>query len=115
MLSLVYGQGLALRGPTGSMIKAVEGMVIEQKTIVTHFNLTILFLGLNLIGVYGIMMTLPFAVMSSVFTVAGMFIWFQASLRILNRFKFSTQNDAQELDDDDDEDEDDEVCIIPIE
>ena len=49
----VYGQGLALRGPTGSMIKAVEGMVIEQNSIVTHFNLTIIFLGFNLIGCYG--------------------------------------------------------------
>ena len=33
----VYGAGLALRGPLGSMVKAVDGMVAEQHAILCSF------------------------------------------------------------------------------
>lgn len=38
MFLSLYGQGLALRGPVGSMAKAVDGMVDEQIGIVRGFT-----------------------------------------------------------------------------
>jgi hypothetical protein len=36
-----YGQGLALRGPSGSMVIAIDGMVKEQEEIVRGFWFTV--------------------------------------------------------------------------
>jgi len=33
-----FGEGLALRGPVGSMVQAIDGMAIEQEKVVTGFN-----------------------------------------------------------------------------
>lgn len=33
-----FGEGLALRGPVGSMVKAIEGMIDEQNQVVKGFN-----------------------------------------------------------------------------
>ena len=87
------------------MIRAVEGMVVEQNSIVLHFNLTIFFLGFNLIGTYGIMMTFPAAVACTVITVVGMCLWYQATSRIFNRFRYtvpSLVNNDLSADSDDD-------------
>lgn len=42
-----YGQGLALRGPLGSMVIAIDGMVQEQEEIVRAFVLTVSSHGYN--------------------------------------------------------------------
>jgi hypothetical protein len=44
----IYGQGFALRGPTGSMAKAVEGMVQEQEQIITAFVIAVVNVSLSL-------------------------------------------------------------------
>jgi hypothetical protein len=38
----VYGQGLALRGPVGSMVRAIEGLVAEQHAVLVSFVVTII-------------------------------------------------------------------------
>jgi hypothetical protein len=76
------------------MVRAVEGMVIEQNSIVKAFGLTVFFLAANLIGTYGIMMTFDLAVACSVVTIVGMAMWLQYSLRIYNRFKYKTPENA---------------------
>jgi hypothetical protein len=45
----VFGQGLALRGPVGSMIRAVNGMVLEQEQIIIAFIAAMIFFGLQMV------------------------------------------------------------------
>jgi hypothetical protein len=107
----VFGQGLALRGPLGSMVQAVEGMVIEQKQVLFSFIVTTAAFGVNCIGMYWIMMDQASAITSSVITLVGMYFWYHYCLRIYNRFKFSSKvvdwdnayNPEHNLDDHDDE------------
>lgn len=87
----VFGQGLALRGPLGSMVLAVEGMVIEQKQVLFSFILTTAAFGINCIGMYWIMMDQTSAITSSLITLIGMYFWYHYCLRIYNRFKFSSK------------------------
>lgn len=84
----VYGQGLALRGPVGSMIKAVNGMVEEQKQILISFIVTIVFFSLSTIGTFFIMMNFEGAVVSSVVALVGLGFWYHYVVRIFNRFKW---------------------------
>ena len=46
----VFGQGLALRGPVGSMVRAVEGMVVEQQQVLVSFVIAMFFFALQAIG-----------------------------------------------------------------
>eukprot|EP01035_Chromulina_nebulosa_P021466 gene21466-27804_t len=46
----VYGDSLALRGPIGSMVKAVDGMAEGQKSVVSNFLLSIIFLTFSSFG-----------------------------------------------------------------
>eukprot|EP01033_Poteriospumella_lacustris_P001575 gene1575-1144_t len=85
---VVYGQGLALRGPSGSMVKAIDGMIDEQKTIFWAFNATLLFLGLQQIGMYFIMMDSTSAWITGALTLVAMFSWYRYGLRLYNRFNW---------------------------
>lgn len=87
----VFGQGLALRGPLGSMVQAVEGMVIEQKQVLFSFIVTTAAFGINVIGMYWVMMDQKSAIASSLITLVGMYFWYHYCLRIYNRFKFSSK------------------------
>lgn len=44
-LLLVYGPNLALRGPLGSMKRAIDGMVIEQREVFYSFILALIVFG----------------------------------------------------------------------
>ena len=44
-ITLVYGIGLALKGPLGSMIRAVKGMDKASKTVLTTYLLTMFMYG----------------------------------------------------------------------
>lgn len=85
----VFGQGLALRGPLGSMVQAVEGMVIEQHQVLLSFIITTIFFGFNCIGMYWIMMDQKSAIAASVITLIGMYLWYHYCLRIYNRFNWN--------------------------
>jgi hypothetical protein len=54
--STVFGQGLALRGPAGSMVRAVNGMCAEQYEIIYIFSGNIFCLGTSTIATYYIVM-----------------------------------------------------------
>lgn len=47
-----FGQGLALRGPPGSMVRAVQGMYAEQYNIVYIFSINVFILGVSVISTY---------------------------------------------------------------
>ncbi len=92
----VYGQGLALRGPIGSMVRAVNGMVDETNQILIAYVLTILFFTLSTVGVYWIMFPADAAIVSSVITLAGLYMWYHYVLRIYNRFQWNQDlNDSK--------------------
>lgn len=104
----VYGQGLALRGPVGSMVRAVNGMVIEQFNVLVSFVISIVAFAFGNIGMYYCMFNRKGAVICSSITLAGLVIWYHYCLRIYNRFKFDeNQVDVKFHDDNDDVEEDD--------
>lgn len=98
----VYGQGLALRGPVGSMVRAVDGMVIEQLQVVSAFVITIISFTMSTVGTYWIMMDSLGAILSSIITLIGMGFWYHYTLRIYNRFKWEKEDEITWADDDDD-------------
>ena len=52
----MFGQALALRGPPGSMIRAIKNMDHYQKHALVVFSLTLTFLGLALIFQFYVVM-----------------------------------------------------------
>jgi hypothetical protein len=92
VLIQVYGQGLALRGPPGSMVRAIKGMIAEQEQILIAFLITIFTFGLQCIGMYFIMMDGTSAIAASVITVIFMIGWYRYALRLYNRFSWSNIN-----------------------
>lgn len=85
----VFGQGLALRGPLGSMVRAVEGMVVEQQQVLYSFIITIVAFAFQAIGMYWIMMDSTSAIASTIITGIGMYGWYHYTLRIYNRFNWN--------------------------
>jgi hypothetical protein len=85
----VFGGGLALRGPPGSMVRAIKGMIAEQEQIFIAFNITIFSFGLQLIGMYFIMMGIASAIATSIITGIFMIFWYRYGLRLYNRFSWS--------------------------
>ncbi len=88
----VYGQGLALRGPPGSMVRAIKGMIAEQEQVLFAFCLTIFTFGLQCVGMYFIMMDGISATVCSVITGVCMILWYRYALRLYNRFSWSGIN-----------------------
>ena len=104
----VYGQGLALRGPVGSMVKAVDGMVVDQRHILYTFMFTILLFAINVISMYWVMMDFTGALVSTLITFLGMYYWYTVLVKIYNRFKFKGMKKNiwdDEMEGDDDEDD----------
>jgi hypothetical protein len=103
----VFGQGLGLRGPLGSMIISIEGMVVEQQQILVSFIITVSSFGLQCIGMYWIMMDQTNAIIATVITGLAMIVWYRYSLRLYNRFSWnSLRVDWQEEEDPEEELED---------
>ena len=100
ILSNVYGLGLALRGPIGSMVFAVDGMIQEQYGIVLTFILTIVFFGLSTIAYFWVVETTIIASVSTVIMTTGFCYWYYYSTRIINRFKLTDEKIVWDDEDD---------------
>lgn len=85
----MFGQGLALRGPVGSMVRAVNGMVVEQEHILYCFSFNIFFLAVSTIATYFVVMSLEGAYICTAVTICAMLLWHHYCLRIYNRFKWT--------------------------
>jgi hypothetical protein len=84
----VFGQGLAIRGPAGSMVDTVQGMVKEQHTIVFLFAWVVATFQAQLMSLFFIVMDWEIAVVCCFFlSLIGYYTYF-ASMRIYNRFKW---------------------------
>lgn len=84
----VFGQGLALRGPAGSMIKAINAFNYYQKHVLLSFTLNIFFLGISTICQFYVFMTLWGAHICAILMIIGMSVWWIFCLQVFNRFKY---------------------------
>lgn len=110
----VYGQGLAIRGDVGSMVRALNGMIISQQNVLISFVISVFTFMICSIGMYFIPYNRKAATISGSIILAGIVVTYSFCLRIYNRFKFQQIdpndrmefNDAKEnkrrIDDDDD-------------
>jgi hypothetical protein len=92
----VYGQGLALRGPLGSMISTIDGMIYEQKQTLISFVVAMISFVVSEACMFFIVMDLNCAVICSFIILLGGVYTYRVSLRIYNRFKFKSHLDFDE-------------------
>lgn len=91
-LCTVYGPGLALRGPLGSMVKAVNGMFQEQHTILFTFIMTVVSFALAIVAYFWMTMTTWGALASTLVILVWSTFWYKSCIRILNRFQWKEIN-----------------------
>ena len=83
----VYGTGLGLRGPSGSMVRAVDGMVKENDAIFVSFIITIvLFQFVNMGSVFMVSYVEAGYFCGAIF-MGFIYVWYYYCIRIFNRFK----------------------------
>lgn len=83
----IFGHGLALRGPGGSMVRAIAGMVEEQYQILASFLLCIVFYSLMVIGMFFQVMDGTLAPICVTLLVVCLYVSYHYTLRIYNRFQ----------------------------
>lgn len=110
---LVFGPGLALRGPLGSMVRAIEGLVDEQQGVLWSYILCVLCFGtksalksfificcnctlfvdtgIATAGTFWLMMYQVEAIICNGIMLIAMYYWYDGSIRIYNRFKWEEQ------------------------
>lgn len=91
---VVYGQGLAIRGPKGSLVRAVEGMVIEQRQVVASFLICLASMILSTVANFFVMFDVILASISSVVILLYFYYSLQSIARIFNRFNFEKENEG---------------------
>lgn len=77
------------------MVKAVEGMVIEQEQVVVGFLVVVAATNVNTIATFFIMFTYTQAAVCCVILVIYPYFWYTSTSRIYNRFKFG--RDIQDM------------------
>eukprot|EP00981_Chlorochromonas_danica_P010730 scaffold3349_cov165-Ochromonas_danica.AAC.8 len=82
----VYGEGLAIRGPPGSVVKAIDGMIQEQQNAVILFVGSMITFVLQQVGMCWLMMDQANAIASTVILLGGMIYTYRVATRIFNRF-----------------------------
>lgn len=83
----MYGSELALRGPSGSMVRAVDGMVKEKDSIFLTLLVTVMLYQFLALCCSFMVMDDYCAYVSTVILVLGSYYWYTYCLRIYNRFK----------------------------
>jgi MFS family permease len=83
----MYGSELALRGPAGSMVRAVDGMVKEKDAIFVSLLMTVVLYQFIALCCGFFVMYDNAAYVSTVILAVGSYYWYTYCLRIYNRFK----------------------------
>ena len=91
MLMQVYGPGLALNGPLGSMVRAAEGLRSEQDQIITSFTIMILSFASCTIWSFWTVMNFPQAVACTFVFLAAARQWYFYTQRIYLRFYWNKE------------------------
>jgi len=84
---IVFAPNLALHGPLGSMVRAVDGMLFEQDQVFVSFIGCLLTFAVSTVMAYWILMEEDVAITCTVITILGSGLWYHFTLRIYNRFK----------------------------
>ena len=88
----IFGSGLALRGPSGSMVRAVDGLIAEKEQIYASFVLTIIsFQGTAFCISWIVMSNTAASVCSAVFIISS-YIWYKYCTRIHIRFRIPKEH-----------------------
>jgi hypothetical protein len=90
LVASTFGQGYALRGPLGSMVITIDGMIAEQHQVLFTFVLAITFFELQTAAMYRIVMTELAGFISFFIILIGGCITYSYALRIYNRFHFQS-------------------------
>lgn len=93
MVLQVYGPGLALHGPIGSMVRACEGLQIEQGQVIIAFVLMLCSFAFSTVWVFWAVMTTWEATTCTVVFLFAARIWYYYSERIYLRF-FWNKNES---------------------
>jgi hypothetical protein len=101
----VFGQGLAIRGPPGSMIQTVHGMVAEQHSIVFLFAWVVVSFQAQFLAMFFIVMEWEWALGCAVLLVIIGYYTYFCSMRIYNRFKWDFSKSGWNYDINPDEEE----------
>ena len=88
---MVFAPNLALHGPLGSMVRAVDGMLIEQDHIFRSFVVSLFSFALLTVFTFWIVAgdSTDIASTCTAILVIAMGIWYHYCLRIYNRFRIS--------------------------
>lgn len=90
--TVVFGQALALRGPAGSMIRAVNAFEREQRLVLILFSLSIFFLGIGTIfQMYVVMDWLSAHLCASVAAIL-MYHWYVHCMDVYNRYNYTKES-----------------------
>lgn len=91
MLLLVYGPGLALNGPIGSMSKAAAGMRAEQDQIIMSFVFMMCAFVLSSVWAFWMIMEVYVAMTSTIVIVIASRFWYYYFERIYLRFYWNKE------------------------
>jgi hypothetical protein len=94
MLLQVVGPGLALHGPVGSIVRATEGMKVEQKQIVNAFILMMMMFALSTIMSFWVVMNFESALGSTAVFIIAARQWYFYTERIYLRFYWDADKSA---------------------
>jgi hypothetical protein len=92
-LILIFGQNLAINGPVGSMIVALEGMIQEQKVIVFSCLITAFFFICQAVGMFWFRMDQISAISTSCVCGLAMIVTYNWLVRIYNRFNWKKKQE----------------------
>ena len=81
----IWGPGLALYGPIGSMAKAAEGLRAQMKGIFFAYVLAVLSFAFSTLMSFWVLMYTPAASISTVVFFFGGCVWWRYCARIYNR------------------------------
>lgn len=88
LFSYVYGNGLALRGPEGSVVRAVDGMVSDRSEVFLSYVVAVVAFVVSTMATYWIVMTHEIAGLTCLLNIVGFAYTYSCCLRIYNRFKY---------------------------
>ena len=111
MLS-VFGPGLAINGPLGSMARAAEGLSVEQEHVLASFIVMMMFFAATTVIIFWALMDIATAFSSTIVMVIASYFWYSYCERIYLRFYWNKEvagwehkNGAAREEDADDEDD----------
>ena len=80
----IFGSGLALRGPTGSMVRAVDGMLAEKESIYNSFIIAICSFMAMTFTLSWVVMKVYAASLCTVILIISSYMWYVLVLRQCN-------------------------------